>query len=505
MAAVDVGQIEIIGVEEILEIFDIEIHAERNSHALAFVRGLAEEEGWNLLLKPMEERKIMLRTREPMGDVIFSGVIRKADIYPAKEGSIVELYGISASVVLDGARKCRSFQSPDITGQDIIREVLKDTKDSAVIFRMPEEKIEKPVIQYEETDWEFILRIASLCHIPVYVDFYSGKPWIYCGLPESGKVNNVDAISYSWGKSAGFPFRKLETYSRCKLGERIAGYGSWAVHELSGRLNKGLFEYMYYLRPEEYAEMETIYNGKVKNVCIKGTVLDRKEELIKIHLDIDAEQESERAFWYRWMPETGNMFYCMPEKGARVYLHIEGEDERQAAAIGCLHENFKGNQDRYYPENRSLVLSSQKKIGFLPELLHITNQKEKRLDINIEDAEGIQIESFGEINLFAGGTIGLQGNKLTFQAQGEISMVRKSPVQPAVINMGNRFDVSGKYAEVEAIGEPMAMMPVISNGGREEYSLNQIKNAVLASTPIEGRGMDCEIGKLAVGSKVHRL
>ena len=505
MSAIDVGQIEIVGAEEIAEIYDIDIHVEKNSHASLYIRGNAGEDGLQLVLNPLENRKISLRTREPEGEILFSGFIHKVNIYRTGAAGVVELYGVSASVELDRERKCRSFQNPNITWQEIVRKVLKDTEGAAVIFRMPDEKIERPVIQYEETDWEFIVRIASLGHASVYVDFYSGKPWIYCGLPGGRTVDDVNAMTCSWGKGGGFPFKLVETYSRCKLGERIGEFGNWAVHELDGRLNKGLLEYRYCLRPEKYAQREVAYNRKLKNVCLKGKVLDRKDEQIKIHLDIDEEQKTEQAFWYRWLPESGNMFYCMPEIGASVYLHIEGEDERQAAAVGCVHEDYKGNQDKYYPENRSLVLASQKKVGLLPEMLHITNQKEKRLDINMEDSEGLQMDSFGEINIFAGETIGLEGNRLVFQAEGEISMVRKSQVQPTVINMGNQFDVSGKYAEVAAIGEPMAMMPIIGNGYQEAYSLNQIENAVLSSTPIEGKGMDCEIGKLAVGSKVHRL
>ncbi len=62
--------------------------------------------------------------------------------------------------------------------------------------------------------------------------------------------------------------------------------------------------------------------------------MDVKGEYIKIWLSIDEKQERDTAYWYHWLPESGNGFYCMPEIGAQVYLYIGGKNEKNAMAVG---------------------------------------------------------------------------------------------------------------------------------------------------------------------------
>lgn len=506
MGAIHVGQIEVVGIQGITEILDVEICAKRNKHAFVFIKGVIDEkECEKFFLRPLEGRKISLQTGDAKEDVIFCGVIHKIRIFPKKEGNVIEIYGISASVYFDGKRKSRSFQAKDCTWQHIVNEVIRDTENAAVIFQTPDEIIQEPAIQYEETDWEFILRLASRYHIPVYVDFYSGKPWIYCGLPEYKIKNEMDIITHSWGVSENYPFRTIRTYWQCRIGERISGYNNWSIQELECRLYKGLLEYKCILRPNEYLFIQPIYNKRLKGTFLKGKVINVQNECVRLWLTIDEQCPVEDTFWYQWQPETGNMFYCMPEMGAEVYLYISGKTEKTAVAVGCIHEKYKGCQDRVNPENRSIVLGSQKKMELLPEGLCISNQKEERLEINLGDKNGVQIDSFGEVTLIAGEKIGIKGNKIFFQAAEETAIIRKSMLQPTVINMGNQFDVVGRYAEVTAGGEPMMMLPVINSGMENDYSLKHIEGAVLASTPIDGSFMENEIVQLSVGSKVHRM
>ena len=51
-----------------------------------------------------------------------------------------------------------------------------------------ETKVQTKNLQYQETDWEFIMRIASLCNGYLYPDVCSYKPHFYCGLPQENAV-----------------------------------------------------------------------------------------------------------------------------------------------------------------------------------------------------------------------------------------------------------------------------------------------------------------------------
>ncbi len=62
---------------------------------------------------------------------------------------------------------------------------------------------------------------------------------------------------------------------------------------------------------------------------IEGKVLAVKEELVKLHLDIDENQSEEEAFWFRYAPPTTNIMYAMPSIGesVRLYFPSEGNEE----------------------------------------------------------------------------------------------------------------------------------------------------------------------------------
>ena len=50
-------------------------------------------------------------------------------------------------------------------------------------------------------------------------------------------------------------------------------------------------------------------------MVIEGEVLQTKGEVLRLHLEIDDSQDVSAAYDYPWRPITGNMLYCMPEKG----------------------------------------------------------------------------------------------------------------------------------------------------------------------------------------------
>ena len=500
VGAIHVGQIDVIGIEGIEEILDIHIHAEADSHASVFIKVMMTQKAvQELLFQAAAEKRIGLASGE---DVIFNGLISKISFEQSDSWHIAEIHGISGSVCLEGQKKCRSFQNTAYTGRDVIKEVLKDTEGAAAVFRLPKERLAQPLIQYQETDWEFILRVASLYHSSVYVDFRVGKPWIYCGLPKLGVKTGADILSLSWGMEEGQPCRRIETYCPCRLGEQIPEQDGFYIQALDGRLKNGLLVYSCMLRPLSCSGRQPVSNSKIKGISIKGTVIDVGEGCVRLWLDMDIRQEVWEAYWYEWQPETGNIFYCMPEVGARAYLHIWGKDESRAAATECLHTCYRGSQDRQNPANRSLLLAAREKIELFPQMLHFSGGGKKESDIYMEDQEGIQLGSLGEVTLHAAESIGLKGENIFLQAPEEVSIVRKSIMHPAVIHMGNRFDVSGKYTEMYTEGLPMEDFPII-RGEEGEYSLEGMELAVLASAPVDGEGMEDIIGRLAVGCRVH--
>lgn len=81
---------------------------------------------------------------------------------------------------------------------------------------------------------------------------------------------------------------------------------------------------------------EPVSNEMLRGRCLEGKVVNTENENIKIQLDIDKEKKSEdKLYWFKWMPETGNLMYTMPEKDTVVSLYIGGMDEGDAIVINA--------------------------------------------------------------------------------------------------------------------------------------------------------------------------
>ena len=61
-------------------------------------------------------------------------------------------------------------------------------------------------------------------------------------------------------------------------------------------------------------------NERLKGVRLKGTVRRAEMESIYIRLDMDKEEKAD--YPWPWVPETGNLCYCIPEIGTEVMLYF---------------------------------------------------------------------------------------------------------------------------------------------------------------------------------------
>ena len=74
---------------------------------------------------------------------------------------------------------------------------------------------------------------------------------------------------------------------------------------------------------------DIIYNKLLIGSTIEGKVLRVKEELVKLHLNIDENQNEDEAFWFPFLPPTVNIMYSMPLVGESVRLYFPNESSEQ--------------------------------------------------------------------------------------------------------------------------------------------------------------------------------
>ncbi|OAB35032.1 hypothetical protein [Paenibacillus glacialis] len=74
----------------------------------------------------------------------------------------VEIESLSGSIQLDTQKRKRSFQDISMTYDTLLKNILKEHPGADISCNIGEGlPIGEPIIQYEETDWELINRLAS--------------------------------------------------------------------------------------------------------------------------------------------------------------------------------------------------------------------------------------------------------------------------------------------------------------------------------------------------------
>ena len=122
---------------------------------------------------------------------------------------IADVQAVSGTILLDQKKCNRVFQKKAQTYMGIANTVTADTEHSACILPGSDMQTGGTLIQYQETDWNFLKRMASQLGLPLVPDISYYYPRFYLGLPEGGKRNwekSCPAICASMGvimRSAG--------------------------------------------------------------------------------------------------------------------------------------------------------------------------------------------------------------------------------------------------------------------------------------------------------------
>ena len=108
---------------------------------------------------------------------------------------IADIQAVSGTILLDQKKSNRVFQKKVQTYMGIASAVTADTDHSACILPGSDMRTGGTLIQYQETDWRFLKRMASQLGLPLVPDTSYYYPRFYLGLPEGEKRELGEIIS----------------------------------------------------------------------------------------------------------------------------------------------------------------------------------------------------------------------------------------------------------------------------------------------------------------------
>lgn len=377
---------------------------------------------------------------------IFCGNIKNILLTKVDMFLTFRIDGVSCSDKLDEEKKSRSFQDINKTYKSIMQEVINDTENAMLKWNIPEETAAgRFVLQHEETDWEFLRRLASQIHVPIVIEERNHAPIVHIGVMRQKRHewNSEELFIYEKGmdkryqhilnhnsKHADFLYYAFEGRDDFNICDWFMIENEiFLIVDKKILFDKGELHFVYKAVKEVALWESEKYNNRIKGISLYGTIKKVERENIYVQMDIDQKDQFEYAFL--WEPVNGNFAYCMPECGERVTLRFPSEDEQEVRVMHTIRENGgdnqnpKGSCDNYQMvQNRVFTTNKDKQLKIYPDELSFESKGKEVFNnlLELKDGKGISLCAPQKIQMEAGGSVICYAGKILVSALQEIRL-----------------------------------------------------------------------------------
>ncbi|MCY9528238.1 DUF6531 domain-containing protein [Paenibacillus alvei] len=393
------GELSVEMDAELQRITELSLHMSVNEHIELRLSAIIPEQKKDGFLHDLKfgDRVIVRRElgeneedgRSWHGDVLFQGIIRNMEISCFRQVYMLQVEAVSSTYMMDIERKRRSFQQVDMTYSEVIEQVLSSyPKADYLDYAMNGAKIGQLIVQYDETDWQFVKRLASYVGAVVLPDATSGavrfsvgvslnqqpvavanehyvihkdlRRYLLAQTNEDSRLQDTDFISFE------ADIRRL-----LRLGMPVTfDRGVFVVHQAKLAVQDGLLRCTYSFCSVDGVRQGRIFNTRLQGVSLEGTITEVSRNQIRIHLGIDPAPAIGNTCWFPYSSGIDNQIsYLMPKPGSQVKLHLPTVNEGEAIAIGSVRQGTE--QSKYGhkladPQNRSLTNDTGKEMRLTP-------------------------------------------------------------------------------------------------------------------------------------------
>ncbi|MEC0235351.1 NlpC/P60 family protein [Paenibacillus kribbensis] len=432
------GNIRVNAPYEIVRLLDFKFTQKVNAHGKVYITALIPDEDHAKYdgLAYAEDVLEVYETDEDQGAVsIFKGIVTNIRI--GFKNGVYHMYLEAASFtyLLDQQSKNRSFQNRNWTYYQLFRELVDAYPHGDFIdLRDSDNKLDGFTIQYRESDWEFLKRMASHLQTGLIAEITSVFPRLWLGTSKEQVKGELHGINFTLQKTKSgsrYTYAEVEDTKRFEVGDVVVFQRKhWIIDQIHAEMKQGVMTYDYVLVPEAGIPREVIHNRFIQGASIEGKVidLDSEGEAVKLHLSVDALQSKAEGCWFSYptmYTGDGIGWHCMPELGDHVHLYFPSSNERDAHVIQSLRKRDHKGDEISKPERKLFHTKTQKIARFDDKEAAFSTQKEKIL-VRLNPASGIHVYSHHDLTFHADTDLVLHGKKVQMTATRELSLTCKT-------------------------------------------------------------------------------
>ena len=346
-----------------IRVDQIEITQQMNEHATLHLTGVIPDE--------LEDSYVYMTDAETAIEVlqiasdgqaipIFNGLALDVQVKSVLGTYYLEVKAVSHTYVLDVKKKNQTYQDASMPYSELIDVCIADQKGADFMDCVTNgANLGSFTMQYIETDWEFLKRMASRFHTGLVPDTVHSAAKFYFGVPfQAGGTPEMEAINYRVKKAIGnflvssknhidgitdsdYMYYEVESLQPFKIGNEVTFQSKTLyVYKIFSTLKDGLFKHIYTLTPQNGFSVHTTYNQAIIGTSIQGKVIDVAGDKIRIHVDFDEGQEKDTAYWFPYSTiyasEDNTGWYFMPELTDNVRIYFPGNRESEGIAISSV-------------------------------------------------------------------------------------------------------------------------------------------------------------------------
>ena len=328
---------------------------------------------------------------------IFCGMVDYFEILDyGSYGCRILIRAFSKSIIFDrkNEKKYRVFQDVNLMFSDIINEINKDYTEKKLEIKysdIAKKQIGTFVVQFDETDWEFLVRLASQLKTGLFV---VEQGIILFGMVEMGEIKKENRYfsDYSLVRDYKNLYYKVQSNKVINLGNTISiseNIGKNKNNSENSDENKRSFSVLktkiflknFVLKSEFLAsDMGTYhvfkkYNKKIRGCRIEANVervfedggiakmeVKFSEGLKRIVQERNDSESNDRAYddygikkfplsYQTFYSQTNTGFFCTPEVNDTVEVYFPNEDERFAKVSWAINNKGNGRFSDYTKRN----------------------------------------------------------------------------------------------------------------------------------------------------------
>ena len=465
------------------QIEDIKIVVPLNDHGSLYAKLLIPEGKISEYInKSIKDEKIIASRVNENGkkSKLFVGKIN--NVHMSFKGGLhmMEIKCLSYTKDFDIKKNSRTFADLDMTYEQVIDKVLssygkKDFTDNLSHGTA----IEKFVLQYEETDWQFIKRIATHFNGILLPEATEECGRFHFGIPDINNsreivlndyeiIKNID--EYNKNEALGFEDNFLHEYTKWDivsretlvLGEQVLFRDIPCVaYKIKTEVYKEEIRTIYTLAPSRGIRTPFKTNPKIFGMSIPATVKDVQGNTMSVHFEIDKSYETYSNQKYFTYAIESSAWYCMPEKESKVHIYFPTNDESEAIAVHAVRSTSAGAayaSKTQNPDNKSFSHTSGSEMSFTPSDMNFTS-----------DAGGAST-----VNLSQGGDVSISGTNINLTASEDVQLGMRQgdgdgpTLKPQMIQIsaGEKIDFSkGGTLGIEVVDQTFLQGPMIKYEG----------------------------------------